>query len=204
MQTSIGLSLMLGGLLWGTLSFAKLHKLTPDGTVLSLQAELPAPPYQEDEYYAYSSSPSFSRLIFNPWNSPQFKDAFLSIVNGDSNNKRAVLISEFSIPTKALNPLQSYRLLLRRHYICRGLEPQSCYLTTDVRCYGSQPDGKQGAQFASSKSSFGIQGELVSLEVAFNLPAGKCQEGIQVSLEGSIIPRQSLYGFRSVDISIKN
>ncbi|SMF10541.1 hypothetical protein [Pseudobacteriovorax antillogorgiicola] len=178
-------------------------RIPTDGTITTINAEKPESPYQEDDYYVYSKSPSFTRWVYSPWAKPEFKDDGLSIQNSPENKKRAILISELTIPTDQFNTRKDYALSLQQAYECRNQmeSSEACKLKVILRCYGKTSDAPWGITFEKTHSQAASPSSLLKKEEV--LEAERCQNGIHLSLEASVLPELASYTFKSVKISLK-
>ncbi|MFW7377185.1 MAG: hypothetical protein ACOH5I_00065 [Oligoflexus sp.] len=185
-----------------------IDKLPTDGTLQAIRAEKLEEPYQTDEYYAYSKSPSFSRWVYSPWTSPNLdEDKGLVVSDIQSKDKRAVLISEFNIGTSHLEPGKQYQVFLEKDYTCgpsESVEDKPCTLQFVVRCYGKTKDSDWGITFEKTTQRRVNVGEGQFKNEPTIFPADQCQQGLYVSSEATISPESDLYTFKELRVGLKD
>jgi len=181
-------------------------KIPADGSLKAIAAEELEEPYQRDEHYVYSKSPSFSRWVYSPWTSPSLEQGKgLVLTDIQMNERRAVLISEFHIDTSHLDNSKQYQLLLEKNYICGEGEKnpgQPCTLQFGVRCYGKTADSEWGVTFEKNTLNRVSQGEgkFTIDQTIFSL--AQCQRGVYISSEATISPEISKYTFKNLQVGL--
>lgn len=184
-----------------------MDQLPTDGSLKAMSAEELEEPYQKDEHYAYSKSPSFSRWVYSPWTNPSLEKGKGLVLGGiQSNERRAVLISEFQIDTDHLDRTKQYQLLLEKTYACGDGEKRSgqpCTLQFGVRCYGKTEDSDWGITFEKITQNRVDQGKgRFTVDQTVFSPS-QCQRGIYISSEATIAPEVGNYTFKGLQIGLK-
>lgn len=183
------------------------ERLPVDGTLREIPAENLDEPYEQDDHYVYTSSPSFSRWVYSPWTKPTLEPEQGLVLNiVEDNNRRSVLISEFTIKTEHLDKDSTYQILLEKDYLCdseAGLVANACTLQFVIRCYGATEDSDWGITFESTSVARVEVGEGLFKLDETAVKGELCQQEIYVSSEANILPQVSSYTFKGLRVGLK-
>jgi hypothetical protein len=191
---------------------AVIKDLPVDGSLKTLSPEKLESPYDKDEYYAYTKSPSFTRWIYSTWTSPTLDNETTSLVLSDikSKAKRSVLIAEFNVDISHLDAQKDYQLLLANDYVCGGsdetVDGQPCILEFSIRCYGpgEGEDNQWGITFQEEKKITTEVGEGKFATEGISFPVAKCQSGLYIAAEANLSPTIDQYRFKGLKVGLQN
>ena len=177
-------------------------KVPSDGSYLTINAEKLEEPYQKDSHYAYTKSTSFSRVVYSSWTSPNYGKDGLSIANHSDSKKRAVLISELTIPTATLKADRNYQLSIQQDAQCQSeTDNEACIVKLLLRCYGQTEKTDWGVTYEKAHSQALTNKNILQQVQTFS--QSKCRNGLFVSLETSIKPVEARYSLKSIKLAIK-